>query len=222
MTWTWRDIPVTHASTGVELLHPVVAARIAALCNDPRMQGKLRVVSAVRTQAEQIYLWDCYQAKLRTGRCPCASCNTAANPYATSPGAYGLPSRQGSWHMAQSNGRGYACDMNHSQLPSALQAEFVRLLPAYRLEQTVQSPQFEPWHLQPPLDENPLVWVPPDPRDEDVMSPEQEAKLDAIASELKATRAEVHDLREQVSLGTKPPARTVQAAVGAIARKLGV
>lgn len=38
------------------------------------------VTSGYRSNAEQKYLYDCYQGKLRTGRCACGSCNLAAPP----------------------------------------------------------------------------------------------------------------------------------------------
>lgn len=38
------------------------------------------VVSGFRPRSEQEYLFNCYQSRLRTGRCNCGSCNLAATP----------------------------------------------------------------------------------------------------------------------------------------------
>jgi hypothetical protein len=174
----------------VDLLHPVMRARVAGLCSDPRMRGTLRVESAVRTYEEQEYL---YVNQHRPGF------NLAADPDQWLTPAYGLPSARGSWHMVQPDGHGYAVDF----LTSVLPGDVYRLLPSvaaeYRLVQTVlhgglrahDSPQppnpatptdprlvKEWWHFQPPYNEGRLTWTPP-AKDED-MTPEQEKKLDTL------------------------------------------
>jgi hypothetical protein len=170
-------IPIVHGDENVELFHPVFRARVEALCADPRMRGLLFVDSGVRTKAEQKFLWDGYQNKLK-GVPGFAHFNTAANPdsvVATS--WYGLGTRHGSWHMQQPDGHGYACDFAYSRLPADIQKILISVAAEYRLVETVFSPQYEPWHYQ--MDPADFEWVP----EEDDM-PITEDDQRAIAAEV--------------------------------------
>lgn len=140
----------------VDLLDDVFYRRLDAALADPRLRGLVRCASAVRTFEQQVALWNGYLQGL-------PGFNTAANPYATSvmPGyTYDLRYRQGSWHMVQHDGRGYAVDLNHSELPGDVQAILADVLREYRLVLTVFRPQFEPWHYQ--MDWGDWTWVPAD------------------------------------------------------------
>lgn len=60
----------------------------------------------------------------------------------------------------------------------------------------------------------------PPPGDE--MSPEQEAKMDALAVAVAKVADDLTALRRQVSMGSKKPDRTMQTVLGLVADKLGV
>ncbi len=57
---------------------------------------------------------------------------------------------------------------------------------------------------------------------EDEMSPEQEAKMDALAVAVAKVADDLTALRRQVSMGSKKPDRTMQTVLGLVADKLGV
>lgn len=147
-------IPLVDGNENVALLHPVLRARVAALCADPRVRGQLRVESAVRTYAEQVYLYGGWQKKLQ-GVPGYEHFNLAANPDRAITPAYGLPRARGSWHMEQPDGWGYAVDFNFSALPHDVQAVLEDVAREYRLIRTVPS---EPWHYQ--MTWNDWTWLP--------------------------------------------------------------
>lgn len=202
-------IPLVDGNERTDLLHPVLAARVAALCADPRVAPYLKVESAARTYAEQRYLYDGWRHGL-------PGFNLAADPDRRISPAYGLTDPRGSWHMEQSDGYAYAVDFNFSQLPSRVQAQLEQIAREYLLVRTVPSEQ---WHYQMAWGD---WWTVPNTEPEDEMTPAQEAKLDALLAETKGVRDDLTLLRRQVSMSSKKPNRTMQEALGAIARKLGV
>jgi hypothetical protein len=183
-------ITILPGGEGFHRLHPVFKARLEALARDPAMKNQVAVRSAVRTKAEQEFLFDLF---LHHGG------NLAADPNRViEPAAYGLPRATGSWHMVQGE-FGYAVDIETEAMTADVLAVFPAVAAKYRLQQTVlhkgrQLPSSPPppaactvspaadvlenWHLQCPLDEGPLTWIP----EEDVMNPEQERKLDKLIS----------------------------------------
>lgn len=96
-----------------------------------------RVVSGYRDPLAQKRLWDCYQARLRTGRCPCPSCNTAARPGS-------------SYHE-----RGLAIDHAPNSTPQMrnIAAEFGLWYPLLNIG--------EPWHVEPRSARQPGYQPPP-------------------------------------------------------------
>jgi hypothetical protein len=174
----------------VDLWHPALRERVAALSADPRMRGTLWVESAVRTYTEQKYLYDNQHLP---------GFNLAANPDQWLTPAYGLSAARGSWHMQQPDGYGYAVDFYTSVLPGDVYRSLPLVAAEYRLIQTVLHAGLRPhgshpppdpatptdprlvkewWHFQAPYNEGPLQWVPP-AKDDD-MTEEQEAKLDRL------------------------------------------
>lgn len=183
------------------LLHPVFRARLDHALNDPRIKGKVRVVSATRTRAQQAALYAAYKAG--TG-------NTAANPDSVTVGAYGLAQRYGSWHMQQPDGYGYAVDLNWSELDPRTAALAEAILQDHRLIRTVFSPQYEPWHWQ--MSWSDWAWV-PTTKDDD-MTPEQASTLAQIAADVKEIKRELWG-----EGATKRPKRTVRAVLSDLVKK---
>lgn len=134
-------IPLVDGNERVDLLHPVLRARVAALCADPRVAPHLKVESAARTYAEQRYLYDGWRRGL-------PGFNLAADPDRRISPAYGLADPRGSWHMQQSDGHAYAVDFNYSALPAQVQAILEDVAHEHMLARTVPS---EAWHYQ-------MVW----------------------------------------------------------------
>ena len=94
-------IPKTHSSINTDLLHPEFKRRLEAFFQDDRIKGRVKVVSAVRTFAQQKYFWDGWVARKR-------GFNLAANPHKVSSSGF-----QGSYHMQQPkfDNWGYAVDL---------------------------------------------------------------------------------------------------------------
>ena len=94
------SIPVVNSGVNVDLLHPEMKDRLRKFFADPRIKGKVAVVSGVRTLAQQRYLYNGYKAGKR-------GFNLAANPDRKFGGGF-----QGSWHMQQPalGHYGYAVD----------------------------------------------------------------------------------------------------------------
>lgn len=165
----WRRHLQLHITSGwvnVSQLHPIMGLRLSALFIDLTNsghassapgQGGYQIVSAVRTRAEQIYLYNkiCRQQ----GRC-----SMVANPYiprSSGPDAEGVQ-RHGSNHMAQRQhdawarawGRnpttnpvelGYAVDIRTAVGWSVLHARATQ----YGLDWPMKSSNpFEPWHFE--------------------------------------------------------------------------
>jgi len=93
-------IPTTSSHVNTSLLHPEFKRRLEAFFSDDKIAGKVKVVSGVRTYAQQKYLYDGY----KSGR---AGFNLAANPDRITSSGF-----QGSYHMQQSafDDWGYAVD----------------------------------------------------------------------------------------------------------------
>ena len=59
-------LPTTSKHVRVDLLHPTFKARLEALLNtEPEIASRARIVSGVRSFADQKYFWDGYQNKLK-------------------------------------------------------------------------------------------------------------------------------------------------------------
>jgi hypothetical protein len=198
--WSWRDIPRVDGNERTDLLHPVLAARVAALC--AAIPG-LKVDSAARTHAEQLHLFQGWVNGL-------PGFNLAADPDRPLTPAYGLPSARGSWHMQQPDGHAYAVDLNHSTLTHTAQAALQPTARDLLLIPTVPS---EPWHFQ-------MAWgdwwtVPNDPRqpakewDEMATKAEIEAAVrgvvsEIVVSELGGVNARLNDIRsDQLAMSTE-------------------
>jgi len=93
-------IPKTNSSINTDLLHPEFKRRLEAFFQHERIKGRVKVVSAVRTFAQQKYFWDGWVAKKK-------GFNLAANPHRVSSSGF-----QGSYHMQQPkfDSWGYAVD----------------------------------------------------------------------------------------------------------------
>ena len=93
-------IPTTSKHVNIELLHPEFKRRLEAFFRDNRIRGKVKVVSGVRTYAQQKYFYDGY----KSGR---PGFNLAANPDRKTASGF-----QGSYHMQQPafDNWGYAVD----------------------------------------------------------------------------------------------------------------
>lgn len=91
-------IPVTSSHVNITGLHPRFRQRLEAFFADPRIKGKVAVVSGTRTYAQQAYLYK----KYKSGRG-----NLAANPDRKLSSGF-----QGSYHMSQPafDNWGYAVD----------------------------------------------------------------------------------------------------------------
>ena len=136
-----KKLPLVHNRVRVDLLHPTFVARLDALLNG-EFNGKAKIVSGVRSYADQKYFWDGYQNKLK-GKAGYSHFNLASNP----DRKFGGGLFQGSWHMQQPfDNYGHAVDI---RLYSGLTWEkFVPVAKQYGVCQTVFRPQYEPWHYQ--------------------------------------------------------------------------
>ena len=137
------NLPTTSKHVRVDLLHPTFKARLSALLNtEPTVQGRAKIVSGVRSFADQLYFWNGYQNKLK-GKAGYGHFNLAANPHRK----FGGGSFQGSWHMQQPfDNYGHAVDIRLSG--GLTWAKFVPIAKEYGVCQTVFRPQYEPWHYQ--------------------------------------------------------------------------
>ena len=136
-------LPTTSKHVRVDLLHPTFKARLDALLNsEPDVVGRAKIVSGVRSFADQKYFWDGYQNKLK-GKAGYSHFNLAANPHRK----FGGGLFQGSWHMQQPfDNYGHAVDIRLSG--GLTWAKFVPIAKEYGVCQTVFRPQYEPWHYQ--------------------------------------------------------------------------
>lgn len=232
------DIPLADGNERVDLLHPVLQARLVAFAHDQRLRNQIAIESAARTREEQMYLYQGYVA----GK---PGFNLAADPNRNITPAYGLTSARGSWHMVQPDGYAYAVDLDMDRFSADVLAIMPAVAAEYRLVQTVLHPGFsnphspppplpanrpdtravkEAWHLQCPLDEGPLVWTP-----EEAMTPDQERKLDDLIENVGTLLTRTDLLLDHVE-GREPKApgasskrpRALRSVLGDIADKVGV
>jgi hypothetical protein len=130
------NLPTTSKWVRIDLLHPTFKARLHALLNeDSRISGKVKIVSGVRSYADQKRLYDGWVARK-------PGFNLAANPDRKF-----APGWQGSYHMQQvSDGYGHAVDLRITG--SGLSTgDVARIAKDYGIKQTVLNP-FEWWHFQ--------------------------------------------------------------------------
>ena len=125
-------IPVTSSHVNITGLHPRFRQRLEAFFADPRIKGKVAVVSGTRTYAQQKRLYDGWVAK-RPGY------NLAANPDRKSA----RTGFQGSYHMSQPafGNWGYAVDFRIVGRIST--GEVNKIAAEYGIVKTVPS---EWWH----------------------------------------------------------------------------
>ena len=136
-----KQLPLTSKNVRVDLLHPTFVARLDALLNG-EFNGSARIVSGVRSFADQLYFWNGYQNKLK-GKAGYSHFNLAANPHRK----FGGGQFQGSWHMQQPfDNYGHAVDIRLSR--GLTWEKFVPVAKEYGVCQTVFRPQYEPWHYQ--------------------------------------------------------------------------
>ena len=125
-------IPVTGSNVDLSLLHPRFKLRLEAFFADARIKGRVAVVSACRTYAQQKWLYDRY----KSGRG-----NLAANPDWHRPDGF----FKGSFHQVQDDGFCYAVDFK--LIGGGLKEwEVSNIAKSYGLYPTVKS---EWWHHQP-------------------------------------------------------------------------
>ena len=137
-----NKLPLVHNKVRVDLLHPTFAARLDKLLNGEFNGKYAKIVSGVRSYADQKYFWDGYQNKLK-GKAGYGHFNLAANPHRK----FGGGLFQGSWHMQQPfDNYGHAVDIRLSG--GLTWAKFVPVAKEYGVCQTVFRPQYEPWHYQ--------------------------------------------------------------------------
>jgi hypothetical protein len=129
-------LPTTSKWVRTDLLHPTFKARLHALLNeDSRIAGKVKIVSGVRSYADQKRLYDGWKA----GK---AGFNLAANP-----DRYMRNGKwKGSYHMQQPDGYGHAVDLRIVGRGLST-GDVARIAKDYGVCQTVWNP-FEWWHFQ--------------------------------------------------------------------------
>lgn len=166
---------LVHPGVNVSDLHPIMRLRLAALmidltrsgfASDVPGQGQIQIVSGVRTQAQQIALYQ--DICLRQGRC-----SMVANPYhARSSGAdaEGVL-RHGSNHMAQRQSGLWAAAWGRSSIEVGHAVDFRTTssweplhsrLRRYGLDWPLRGSPYEPWHVEafPDRSQHRHGWVP--------------------------------------------------------------
>ena len=125
------DLPVTSNRVDLTQLHPRFVERLRRFFADPLIEGRVQIVSAGRSYAEQSRLFEKY--KHRGG-------NLAADPNRVMPGGW-----RGSWHMEQEDGYCYAVDFRivKKDVSTTYVTHHAK---KYGLVPTVPS---EWWHFQP-------------------------------------------------------------------------
>ena len=132
----YMALPTTSKWVRIDLLHPTFKARLNALLNeDSRISGKGKIVSGVRSYADQKRLYDGWVARK-------PGFNLAANPDRKFGKLF-----QGSWHMQQPfDGYGHAVDLRITG-SGITTGDVARIAKDYGIRQTVLNP-FEWWHFQ--------------------------------------------------------------------------
>jgi hypothetical protein len=130
------SIPTVSSRVNVKDLHPKFKARLEAFFADPRIKGKVSVVSGVRTYQQQKYLYDGYKSRK-------PGFNLAANPDRVTSAGF-----QGSYHMSQPkfDGYGYAVDFRIVKKGSISTTQVNKIAAEYGIVKTVPS---EWWHHSP-------------------------------------------------------------------------
>lgn len=137
-------IPVTGSHVNVAGLHPRFRQRLEAFFADPRIAGKVAVVSGVRTYEQQKYLY----RKYKSGRG-----NIAANPDRRLSSGF-----QGSYHMSQPAFDGYGYAVDFRILGGISVGDVNKIAAEYGMVRTVRS---EWWHHQPcRVSNGSLDWFP--------------------------------------------------------------
>lgn len=137
-------IPVTGSHVNVTGLHPRFRQRLEAFFADPRIAGKVKVVSGVRTYEQQKYLY----SKYKSGRG-----NLAANPDRRLSSGF-----QGSYHMGQPAFEGYGYAVDFRIVGRISTGEVNKIAAEYGMVKTVRS---EWWHHQPcRISNGKLDWFP--------------------------------------------------------------
>lgn len=170
-------IPVTSSRVKLDGLHPRFIARLEAFFADPRIKGRVAVVSGVRSYAQQKYLYDGYKAKKR-------GFNLAANPDRKLSNGF-----QGSYHMAQPafEGFGYAVDFRIVGTGISTN-EVKRIATEYGMHAPVRS---EWWHHTPgSVKGSKFDWLPYDASAEPP-HPEPKNVLAEVAKFVEACKATV-------------------------------
>ena len=130
------NLPTTSKWVRVDLLHPTFKARLHALLNeDSRIAGKVKIVSGVRSYADQKRLYDGWVARK-------PGFNLAANPDRFMRNGIW----KGSYHMQQTDGFGHAADLRITG-KGLTTGDVARIAKDYGIKQTVLNP-FEWWHFQ--------------------------------------------------------------------------
>ena len=146
-------IPV-RAGVSIETLHPTFLRRLEALHADPRTRGMLSIYSGVRSKAHQARLY----AEYRAGGTLAADPDQVLGERTMFGQTFFA---EGSWHMQQPSGWGYAADLaGYKALGETLWGELVPwhsdykagALAPFGLTRTVQPKdrsKWESWHVQP-------------------------------------------------------------------------
>ncbi len=168
-------IPVVSSHVYIDPLHPRFKERLKDFFTDKRIAGKVKVVSGVRTKAQQQALYDKYLTK--------------GWPLAANPNRVIAPGFHGSWHQQQDDGFGYAVDFRI--VKRGTKEAFVTDVAAeYGIRPTVKG---EWWHFQP---RNSQGWFDRAPSfgDESIVEP------DEPATDLNAVVQYIESLGHQVAL----------------------
>jgi len=130
------SIPTVSSRVNIKDLHPKFKARLEAFFADPRIKGKVSVVSGVRTYQQQKYLYDGYKSRK-------PGFNLAANPDRVTSAGF-----QGSYHMSQPkfDGYGYAVDFRIIKKGAISTTQVNKIAAEYGIVKTVPS---EWWHHSP-------------------------------------------------------------------------
>ena len=133
-------IPTTSKWVNLKYLHPEFVRRLEGFFTDSRIKGKVKVVSACRTYADQVRFYKLWKE---------GKGNLAANPDRRfGPNGFW----RGSWHMQQDDGWCYAVDLRLTGRISW--ATTWAVAKEYGIIKTVPS---ENWHMQ---GRNHLDWYP--------------------------------------------------------------
>jgi hypothetical protein len=196
-------LPVVNSRVDLSLLHPRFKARLESFFDDPRIKGRVSIVSGCRSYAQQKYFYD----KYKSGRG-----NLAANP----DRRFGKNNFwRGSWHMQQEDGHCYAVDFRIVGKGISTW-EVNNIAKSYGMHPTVAS---EWWHHQP---RNGSGWF-----DVEAISEPKEAKVEPKMDWAGLIRF-IEDLKNQVKVSPirykerSERVKVLQRRLGAIGFDAGV